>query len=384
MPRQNLSHAYQAKISRQMRNFHYLQYGVKMKFSFVSLFEDLLKPYFEDSILARARKNGLFELDFINPRDFATNSYKKVDDYAIGGGAGLVLQAQPLFDALKSVEKRHFETLNAAKFDENLSTNLHAKINHKISRSEIFSDTKANFSEKLKQIYTSNPTSQALKFTENSKISSQNSVHFVFLSPVGKAFRQNDAKRLAKFRHICFVCGRYEGFDERIIEEFADEIFSVGDFVMTGGELGALALCDAIARNLPGVLGNEASLDDESFENSLLEAPTFTKPFEFTLIKDQKNQAFNDLPQNFALNSAKISNRHKILQSENSSDTEAKNPQNLSLKKQNPKKIKNFRAILEFLNGNHAIISDLKHKLALCKTKFFRPDLALRANLKDL
>lgn len=234
-----------------------------MKFTFVSLFPSLIKPYFEDSILAKALKKGLFELEFINPRDFSTDKHKKVDDYQISGGAGLLMSPQPLFDTLLSVKER------------------------------------------------------------------DKAAHIVFLSPVAKPFNQKDAKRLAKKSHICFVCGRYEGIDERVIEEFADEIFCVGDFIMTGGELGALALCDSITRNISGVLGNEASLETESFENSLLEAPAFSKPFEFS------------------------------------------------------KKNENFRAVFAFLNGNHAIISDLKHKFSLCKTKFFRPFLAQSAILKD-
>lgn len=234
-----------------------------MKFTFVSLFPNLIKPYFEDSILARAKKKALFELKFIDPRKFSTDKHKKVDDYKIGGGAGLLLGVQALFDTLTYIKTQ------------------------------------------------------------------DKAVHFVFLSPVAKPFRQKDAKRLAKKTHLCFICGRYEGIDERVIEAFADELFCVGDFVLTGGELPALMLCDAIARNIKEVLGNEASLDEESFENNLLEAPAFTKPFN-------------------------ISKKMTILSSPSA-----------------------------FLKGNHAKIISLKQKLALCKTKFFRPNLAIKANVKD-
>ena len=95
--------------------------------------------------------------------------------------------------------------------------------------------------------------------------------HIVFLAPAGKKFNQNDAKRLAKKEHICLVCGRYEGIDERIVEKYADEIFCIGDFIMTGGELAALCVADAISRNIKGVLGNNQSLEIESFEGDLLE-----------------------------------------------------------------------------------------------------------------
>lgn len=234
-----------------------------MKFTFVSLFPHLIKFYFEDSILARAKEKKLFDLEFLNPRAFSTNVYHKVDDYKIGGGAGLLMQIEPLYDTLNFIKQK---------------------------------ETKA---------------------------------HFIFLNPSAKAFNQKDAKRLSKKEHIVFVCGRYEGIDERVVELFADELFSIGDFVLTGGELPALVLCDAILRNVKGVLGNSQSLEEESFESDLLEAPSFTKPFIFE--------------RNF----------------------------------------ENFKAPSVFLKGNHAKIKALKTTLALCKTKFFRPDLFLKHERKE-
>ena len=141
--------------------------------------------------------------------------------------------------------------------------------------------------------------------------------HIVFMTPVAKRFTQNDAKRLANKEYIVLISGRYEGIDERVIELEVDEVFSIGDFILTGGELASMVVCDAISRNVSGVLGNNASLEVESFEDSLLEAPSFTKP-------------------NIYENKAIIS---------------------------------------EYLKGNHSKITDLKRGLALCKTKFFRPDL---------
>lgn len=159
----------------------------------------------------RAQQNKLFSVDFVNPRDFSTNKHHKVDDTATGGGAGMVMTPQPLFDALRALKE-------------------------------------------------------------------QGDVHIIFTTPVGKPFRQNDAKRLASKGHIAFVSGRYEGIDERVIEAFADELFSIGDYILTGGELPSLVMSDAIARNIDGVLGNSESLDIESFETPLLEAPSFSKP----------------------------------------------------------------------------------------------------------
>lgn len=222
-----------------------------MKFNFITLFENLIKPYFDDSILKRALDKNLFEVSFINPRDFSKDKHKKVDDYMIGGGAGLLMGIQPLSDAILNIKNKNPNT------------------------------------------------------------------HIIYLTPVGKKFTQKDAKRLSKKDNITFICGRYEGIDERVIEKYVNEVFCIGDFIMTGGELGALCMCDAICRNINGVLGNANSLEVESFENSLLEAPSFTKPNIF----------------------------------------------------------KNLSVPSEFLKGNHGKISALKNQMARLKTNYFRPDL---------
>ncbi|TQR34503.1 tRNA (guanosine(37)-N1)-methyltransferase TrmD [Campylobacter sp. MIT 99-7217] len=234
-----------------------------MKFSFVTLFEGLIKPYFEESILKKALEKELISIECINPRTFSKDKHKRVDEYKFGGGAGLLMQLEPLFEVLSKLRE------------------------------------------------------------ESPK------AHIIFPSPVAKPFRQIDAKRLAKKEHIVFVCGRYEGIDERVIEEFADELFSVGDFVLMGGELPALVFSEAISRNIKAVLGNEMSLDEESFESHMLEAPSFAKPLVF----------------------------HK-----------------------NDKKL---HANSVFLKGNHARIANLKFNLALCKTKFFRPDLYRRCKIEE-
>jgi tRNA (guanine37-N1)-methyltransferase len=222
-----------------------------MHFHFVTLFPGLVSGYFSDSILGRAAAEEKISFSFTNPRDFSFSKHKKVDDYQVGGGAGLLMSPQPLWEALSSI--------------------------------------KASFPD----------------------------AYMVFPAPVGKPFKQNDAKRLAKHTHIVFVCGRYEGIDERIIEAFADALFSIGDYVLTGGELASMVMCDAISRNVSGVLGNDASLEEESFEQGLLEAPSFTKPNEF----------------------------------------------------------KKSCVPSEFLKGNHGKIAGLKKEMACAKTQFYRPDL---------
>ena len=215
--------------------------------------------YFKDSILSRAIKNNLIKIEYKNPRDYTKYKHNKVDEYMIGGGAGLVLLPQPIYDCIEDIQK----------------TNKKA--------------------------------------------------HIIFVTPSGKPFKQIDALRLAKKEHIVLVSGRYEGFDERLIEQVADEVFSIGDFIMTGGELASLCICDSISRQINGVLGNKNSLSDESFENNLLEAPNFTKPNEFK---------------------------------------------------------KSF-VIKEFLKGNHGKIHHLKMNLSKAKTKFFRPDLYKKINIKE-
>jgi len=230
-----------------------------MKFTFVTLFANLIEGYFQDSILKRAIDKNLIQIDYLNPRDFSNNKHNKVDDTAIGGGAGMVMNPQPLFDALDDLKRN----------DED--------------------------------------------------------VHIVFLTPVAKPFRQNDAKRLAKKSHIAFVSGRYEGIDERVIENYADEVFSIGDYILTGGELASLVICDAVSRNIDGVLGNSDSLSVESFESPLLEAPSFSKP---------KVYEDNSVPS-------------------------------------------------EYLKGNHSKIRSLKLALSECKTKFFRPEQLLKHRTKQ-
>jgi len=219
-----------------------------MKFSFLTLFPELISGYFEDSILSRAIDKGLLGIAYINPRDKSADKWNKVDDTAVGGGAGMVMTPQPLFDTLNELRKEE--------------------------------------------------------------------VHIIFATPVGKPFNQNDAKRLAKKKHIAFVSGRYEGIDERVIEEFADEVFSIGDYILTGGELPSLVMADAISRNVEGVLGNQDSLDEESFEGFLLEAPAFARPSNY---------------------------EDRVAPS-------------------------------EYNKGNRARISALKILLSECKTKYFRPD----------
>ena len=182
-----------------------------MKIVFVSLFPQLIASYFEDSILKKALEKKLFELEFVNFRDFSLDKHKKVDTEIVGGGAGMIIDNIALRNALEFLQKKYI----------------------------------------------------------NSKT--------IFLTPVGKRYNQKDAVRLAKEEVLILVSGRYEGFDERLIEDCANEVISVGDFILTGGELASLIIADSVLRNIDGVLGNKESLEEESFNENLLEAPSFSK-----------------------------------------------------------------------------------------------------------
>lgn len=182
-----------------------------MRFDVLTLFPEMFVPV-KSSILGRAEKNNLIEINLINYRDFSTDPKRHVDDCPYGGGAGMVIKPEPVFDAYNSII------------------------------------SELDYNPKL-----------------------------IYLTPQGKTFTQNMAKELSKEEHLILLCGHYEGIDQRVLDEIVDEEISVGDYVLTGGELPAMILIDAISRNVDGVL-DEESLTDESFNNNLLEYPQYTRP----------------------------------------------------------------------------------------------------------
>ncbi|MCP4443748.1 MAG: tRNA (guanosine(37)-N1)-methyltransferase TrmD [Myxococcales bacterium] len=185
-----------------------------MRFTVVTLFAGMFEQVLSTSVLGKARAAGLVEIDFVNPRDFATDKHRSVDDSPYGGGPGMVMKCDSLVAAIETAGK-------------------------------------------------------------------SSSPHRVLLSPVGKTLTHSRAVALAKMDHIVVVCGRYEGVDERVVDMGIDESLSIGDYVLTGGELGAMVIIDAVARFVPGVLGHADSADDESFSGGLLEHPQYTRPAEF-------------------------------------------------------------------------------------------------------
>lgn len=182
-----------------------------MKIHIMTLFPDMVMDGLNTSILARAMEKQLVVIDAVNIRDYTTDKHKKVDDYTYGGGAGMLMQAQPIYDCYQ-------------------------------------------------------------------KITSGRKVRTIYVTPQGRTFSQQMAKELASEEELVFLCGHYEGVDERVLEEIVTDYISIGDYVLTGGELPAMVMTDAIARLVPGVLNNDDSALTESFSDDLLEYPQYSRP----------------------------------------------------------------------------------------------------------
>ena len=183
-----------------------------MKFDVLTLFPEMFKSL-DESIIGRAVEKGLIEINLINIRDFSKDKHKKVDDTPYGGGAGMVIRPDVVYDAYSSIKNK-----------------------------------------------------------ETAKV--------IYLSPQGNVLNQEKVKELSRNQHLILLCGHYEGIDQRVLDEIVDEEISIGDYVLTGGELPAMVLIDSVSRYVEGVLNNE-SVKEESFSNNLLEYPQYTRPEEF-------------------------------------------------------------------------------------------------------
>jgi tRNA (guanine37-N1)-methyltransferase len=234
-----------------------------MRFQIVTLFPELLQSFAEVALIAKAKEGGLLRIETISPRDFATDKHRSVDDTPYGGGSGMVMMPEPLLAAIEALDASASGTGGVPG-------------------------------------------------------------HRVLLSPQGTPFTQAHAERFAALPGIVLVCGRYEGMDDRVAD-FVHEQISLGDFVLSGGEVAAMALIEAVARLLPGMLGNAGSLAEESHTAGLLEYPQFTRPRVFR-----------------------------------------------------------GRTVPEvLLSGNHARIARYRRKQALLRTRERRPDLFVRFALSD-
>ena len=189
-----------------------------MRFDVLTLFPELIQSHLDFSIMKRAKDEGIIEVNTINPRDYSLDKHKKVDDTPYGGGAGMVLAPQPYVDAYEGVNKGVNEGVNSIT---------------------------------------------------------------IMMTPQGEPFTHEISKELAQYDQIIILCGHYEGFDERIRDIIKPREISIGDFVLTGGELPALCVIDSVSRNIEGTLGKIESAHDDSFADGLLEYPQYTKPREY-------------------------------------------------------------------------------------------------------
>jgi tRNA (guanine37-N1)-methyltransferase len=268
-----------------------------MKFSVVTILPELIEPALTAGVVGRAREAGVITVETVNPRDFTTDRHRTVDDNPYGGGPGMVMKAEPLLAAIA----------NASGEDA-----------------------------------TSPPP------------------HRIFLSPAGAPLTQARVKQLAQLPHLVLVCGRYEGIDDRVIELAIDEELSIGDYVLSGGELGALVIIDACARYVPGVLGEATSTDDESHAAGLLEYPQYTRPPKLVASKSARADAGGVVAASAGESTADDGGA--------SSPSRAQTTVELEVP-----------AILS--SGNHAAIAAWRRSQSLARTARRRPDLFAKVSL---
>ena len=211
-----------------------------MHFHILTLFPEMVMGGLGTSITGRAMKNGTISVDAINIRDYAQNKHGQVDDYPYGGGAGMVMQPGPVYRAYEAVKEQ-------------------------IEQRKKLEDTSSNGDET----------------EEDSATDKEKQLRVVYMTPQGKVFDQKIARELAQEEDLVLLCGHYEGIDERVLERIVTDNISIGDYVLTGGELPAMVVIDAVSRMVPGVLHNDVSAEFETFHENLLEYPQYTRPEEF-------------------------------------------------------------------------------------------------------
>ncbi len=225
--------------------------GARLRIDVLTLFPEMFDGVFGASILGKARDKGIVELSAVNFRQYSTNKHGQVDDTPYGGGGGMVLKPEPIFDAvedlLRKAEAASAETELPPSLDEADGLN---RLSNGDERKE--------------------PASRP---------------RIVLLCPQGETFTQKKAEEFSRENHLIFICGHYEGYDERIRTGLVTDEISIGDYVLTGGELPAMVMIDSTVRLLPGVLGNENSAVTDSFSTGLLEYPHYTRPTEYRGMK---------------------------------------------------------------------------------------------------
>lgn len=223
-----------------------------MNFHILTLFPEMVENGLKTSIIGRAVAGGLLSIEAVNIRDFAFNKHQSVDDYPYGGGVGMLMQAEPVYLAYKDIEERIQKRIQNAKMQN------------------------AETEEQDAEVKVQNAGIQ-----DAETVSPDKKLRVVYLSPQGKTFDQKMAEELAEEEDLVLLCGHYEGIDERVLEEIVTDYVSIGDYVLTGGELPAMVMVDTISRLVPGVLHNDVSAEFESFQDNLLEYPQYSRPEEW-------------------------------------------------------------------------------------------------------
>lgn len=220
-----------------------------MNFHILTLFPEMVMNGLNTSITGRAIANNLLSIEAVNIRDYAFNKHHSVDDYPYGGGAGMLMQAEPVYQAYQAVVDAIRQRKEAC-------------------RKQISTEEVQNSVEGINE-------------TEEFQNQETKKLRVVYLSPQGDTFNQKMAENLAQEEDLVLLCGHYEGIDERVLEEIVTDYVSIGDYVLTGGELPAMVMVDAISRLVPGVLHNDVSAEFESFQDNLLEYPQYSRPEEW-------------------------------------------------------------------------------------------------------
>ena len=210
-----------------------------MNFYIMTLFPEMVMDGLNTSIIGRAVNKGLLSIEALNIRDYAFNKHHSVDDYPYGGGAGMLMQAEPVYQCYDALARQITER-KAKATEEKLASGEKKEMSGEQKRTRV-----------------------------------------IYLSPQGKTFNQSMAEEFAQEEDLVFLCGHYEGIDERVLEEIVTDYVSIGDYVLTGGELPAMVMMDSISRMVPGVLSNQESGETESFAENLLEYPQYSRPEEW-------------------------------------------------------------------------------------------------------
>lgn len=269
-----------------------------MTIDILTIFPEMFDSVLNTSILGRARAQGLITIETTDIRPFSASKHKNTDDYPFGGGAGMLMMAQPIADCIKAVCERrgvpcvarHSQESSAISrtddpFNQSCSCNQPREKDRDDPEEVMIHDVPDQGNPANPDDTEENGTKENSANSESdlpAKAAGIRSVKRIYLSPRGVPFTQKLAQELAKEDHLILLCGHYEGVDQRVLDRYIDMEISLGDYVLTGGELGAMIISDCVARLIPGVLGSEESPVDESLSDAgLLEYPQYTRPREF-------------------------------------------------------------------------------------------------------